>query len=253
MKTFVRYATIALCLLAARLLAAEEITVFAAASLTEALTEIGKDYEKSTGDKMRFNFAASNMLARQIEAGAPADVFFSADETQMDGLAAKGLIVKDSRKAVLGNTLVIVTAPDGPSIAKEEDLAREFIRRIMLGDPKAVPVGVYAKQHLEALGLWTTLQPKIIPAESVRAALAGVESGNAEAGIVYKTDAAISKKVKIALEIPASKGPVIRYPVALVAGCGHAEAAKKFLASLYRNEAREVFLRRGFTLLTSKE
>lgn len=251
MKPLIRHATLMLCMLAADRLVAEEITVFAAASLTDALTEIGAVHEKATGVRVRFNFAASNTLARQIEAGAPADVFFSADEVQMDALAGKGFIVKDTRKALLGNTLVIVTTPGGPAIAKAGDLAGPSIRRLSMGDPKAVPAGVYAKQHLEKLGLWESLQSKVVPAENVRAALAVVESGNAEAGIVYKTDAAISRKVKVVLEIPASEGPAIRYPVALVADSRHAAAAKKFLSYLAGEASGVVFAKRGFSLLTS--
>ena len=253
MKTHIRLTTLAFSLLAAVSLSAEEITVFAAASLTNALTEIGAAHEKATGDKVIFNFAAANTLARQIEAGAPADVFFSADEAQMDILANKGLIDKATRKALLGNVLVIVTAPDGPAIAKVADLGGSSIKRISVGDPKAVPVGVYAKKHLEKLGLWETLQPKLVPAENVRAALAVVESGNAEAGIVYKTDAAVSKNVKVALEIPAAEGPKIVYPVALVAESRHAAAAKKFLARLDGQEAGAVFTKLGFSLLTTND
>ena len=253
MKTHIRLTTLAFSLLAAVSLSAEEITVFAAASLTNALTEIGAAHEKATGDKVRFNFAAANTLARQIEAGAPADVFFSADEAQMDILANKGLIDKATRKALLGNVLVIVTAPNGPAIAKVADLGGSAIKRISVGDPKAVPVGVYAKKHLEKLGLWETLQPKLVPAENVRAALAVVESGNAEAGIVYKTDAAVSKNVKVALEIPAAEGPKIVYPVALVSESRHAAAAKKFLARLAGQEAGAVFTKLGFSLLTTND
>lgn len=253
MKARIRFTTLAFSILAAGQLLAEEITVFAAASLTNALTEIGADYEKATGDKVRFNFAAANTLARQIEAGAPADVFFSADEAQMDVLANKGLIDKGTRKALLGNMLVIVTAPSGPVITKVADLGGSAIKRISVGDPKAVPVGVYAKKHLEKLGLWEALQPKLVPAENVRTALAVVESGNAEAGIVYKTDAAISRNVKVALEIPAAEGPKIVYPVALVADSRHAAAAKKFLARLADKEAGAVFTKLGFSLLTTND
>ena len=249
MKTHIRLTTLAFSLLAAGHLLAEEITVFAAASLTNALTEIGAAHEKATGDKVRFNFAAANTLARQIEAGAPADVFFSADEAQMDILANKGLIDKATRKAMLGNMLVIVTAPDGPVVTKVADLSSTAIKRISVGDPKAVPVGVYAKAHLEKLGLWDALQPKLVPAESVRAALAVVEAGNAEAGIVYKTDAAISNGVKVAFEIPEAEGPKIIYPVALVSESRHAAAAKKFLALLSDKDARAAFTKRGFILL----
>ena len=251
MKTQIRFTALACSLLASGHLLAEEITVFAAASLTNALTEIGADHEKATGDKVSFNFAAANSLARQIEAGAPADVFFSADEAQMDVLANKGLIEKSTRKALLGNALVIVTAPGGPVIAKVSDLGGPSIKRISVGNPKAVPVGVYAKTHLEKLGLWEPLQPKLVPAENVRVALAVVESGNAEVGIVYKTDAAISKNVKVALEIPAAEGPKIVYPVALVSESRHAAAAGKFLARLAGKEAGAVFTKQGFILLTS--
>ena len=253
MNSFAQIAAFVVSLLATVRLAADEITVFAAASLTDALTEIGSAYEKATGDTVRFNFAASSTLARQIEAGAPADVFFSADDVQMDSLAKMGLIVKETRKALLGNTLVIVTAPDGPPIAKVADLAGGSIRHLSMGNPKAVPAGVYAKAYLEKLGFWEKLELKVAPAENVRAALGVVASGNAEAGIVYKTDAATSKKVKIALEIPASEGPEIRYPVALVSDSRHGAAARKFLARLTGAEAAAVFRKCGFTILTSDD
>ena len=249
MKALIHFATFGFPILAAGQLLAAEITVFAAASLTNALTKIGAAHEKATGDKVRFNFAASNTLARQIEAGAPADVFFSADEAQMDVLANKGLIARSTRKALLGNTLAIVTSPTGPGIAKVADLGNSSIKRISVGNPKAVPAGVYAKIHLEKTGLWKTLQPKLVPAESVRAALAVVESGNADAGIVYKTDAVISKNARIALEIPASEGPKIEYPVALVSGGRNAEAAQGFLTRLASKQAGPVFEECGFILL----
>jgi molybdate transport system substrate-binding protein len=236
-------------LLAAGVLGAENITVFAAASLTDALSEIGSAHEKAGGGKVRFNFAASSTLARQIEAGAPADVFFSADEAQMDGLAAKGLIDKTSRKNLLGNTLVVVTAPDGPSVATLADLGGPVIRRLSMGDPRAVPAGLYARQHFEKLGLWQLLASKVAPAANVRTALAVVESGNAQAGIVYKTDAMASGQVKVALEIPAAEGPAIIYPVALVAGSRHAEGARGFLERLAGDEAAEVFRKHGFVVI----
>lgn len=249
MRTSIRFTIIACSLLAGSRLVAGEITVFAAASLTNALTEIGTAHQKATGDQVRLNFAASNTLARQIEAGAPADLFFSADETQMDLLACKGLIDKASRKALLGNALVIITAPGGPAITKVADLDAPSIKRISVGNPKAVPVGVYARFHLEKLGLWEALQSKMVPAESVRAALAVVEAGNAEAGIVYKTDAAVCKGVHVALEIPASDGPTIVYPVALVSGSRHAVSARRFLARLTEKEAGMAFTNHGFILL----
>ena len=244
-------AVIHLC--ATGLMSAENLTVFAAASLTDALSEIGSAHEKATGDKVRFNFAASSTLARQIEAGAPADVFLSADAAQMDTLAAKGLIDKTTRRDLLGNTLVVVTALDGPAITKLEDLRGPAVRRLSLGDPRAVPAGVYAKQHLERTGLWLALARKVAPAANVRAALAVVESGNAEAGIVYKTDAMASNKVKVALEIPADEGPAIIYPVAIVAGRRHTDAARGFLERLAGEDVAEVFRKHGFTLIEERK
>ncbi|MFT3991705.1 MAG: molybdate ABC transporter substrate-binding protein [Luteolibacter sp.] len=238
--------TIFLTLLLSARLFAEDVTVFAAASLTNALKEIAVNYEKTSGDHLVYNFGASSALAQQIQAGSPADVFFSADEAKMDTLAAKNLIVKESRVSLLGNTLVVITIPEAPPITKLEDLQQPTIKYISLGDPKAVPVGVYAKAHLEKIGLWASLAPKIAPAENVRASLAVVESGNAEAGIVYKTDAAISQKVKIALEIPASEGPRISYPVAIVKDTRHLSAARKFTAYLRSDEALAVFEKYGF-------
>jgi molybdate transport system substrate-binding protein len=252
MNSFARITALVFLLSAGRL-AADEIVVFAAASLTDALTEIGAAHEKATGDKVRFNFAASSTLARQIEAGAPADVFFSADDTQMDGLEKKGLVDQKTRKAVLGNTLVVVTAPDGPPIKHLADLAKPAIRHLSMGNPKAVPAGVYAKAHLRKIGLWERLESRIAPAENARAALAVVASGNAEAGIVYKTDAAVSKKVRIALEIPASEGPEIRYPVALVSDSRHTTAARRFLDHLSDTGAGAVFVKHGFIILTKNE
>lgn len=224
-----------------------EITVFAASSLTDSLTEIAAGYEKATGDKVRFNFAASNTLAQQIQAGAPADIFFSADEAKMDSLVAAGLIANETRKDLLGNSLVIITPLDGPAITHAKDLTSPAIKYLSLGDPRAVPAGVYAKAYLEKAGLWAALQPKVVPAESVRTALAVVESGNAEAGIVYKTDAAISKKVKVVLEIPTADTPKITYPAAMVKDSRNAGAARKFLAYLSENAATETFRKFGFS------
>lgn len=224
-----------------------EITVFAAASLTDSLKEIATSYEKATGEKVRFNFAASNTLAHQIQAGAPADIFFSADAAKMDALDAAGLIARETRKNLLGNSLVIITPADGPAIANAKDLAGPTIKHLSIGDPRAVPAGIYAKAWLEKAGLWAVLQRKIVPAESVRTALAVVESGNAQAGIVYKTDAAISKKVKIVMEIPPPETPAIIYPAAVLKDSRKAVAARKFLAHLAEKEAADTFTRFGFS------
>ena len=230
-------------------LPAAEVTVFAAASLTDALKEIAAGYEKTTGDKVIFNFAASNTLSQQIQAGAPADLFFSADEAKMDVLQTAGLIEKATRKDLLGNTLVVITPENGVKITEPADLKKADVRHLSIGDPKAVPAGVYAKAWLEKVNLWEALQSKIVPAENVRAALAVVESGNAEAGIVYKTDAAISKKVSIALDIPAADGPKILYPAAVVSDSRNKEAAGKFLTYLAGKPADETFAKFGFSVI----
>jgi molybdate transport system substrate-binding protein len=226
-----------------------EITVFAAASLTDALKEIAASYEKNSGHKIRFNFAASNTLAQQIQAGAPADVFFSADEAKMDALAAAGLISEGSRRNVLGNSLVVITARDGPSIGTLRDLTNPSIRYLSLADPAAVPAGIYAKDLLEKEGCWDAVKSKVVPAENVRTALAVVASGNAEAGIVYKTDAAISKKIKVVLEIPIEQGPNIRYPIALLKDSRHKADAQRFLDYLNGKSAADVFEKSGFIVL----
>jgi len=238
-----------LAFLSAGQLFAAELTVFAAASLTDSLKQIGAEYEKATGDKVRFNFAASNVLAQQIQAGAPADIFFSADEAKMDSLDKAGLISSETRKNLLGNTLVIITAENGLTLSKPEDLAKPEIKHLSLGDPKAVPAGVYAKEWLEKIGLWKSIETKVVPAENVRAAMAVVESGNAEAGIVYKTDAAISKKVTVALEVPAADGPKIIYPAAVVKDSRNAEAARKLLGFLADKKADETFAKFGFSVI----
>jgi molybdate transport system substrate-binding protein len=228
---------------------AEEVVVFAAASLTDALTEIATAYEKTSGDKIRYNFAASSTLAQQILAGAPADLFFSADEAKMDRLAAADLISRETRRDLLGNTLVLITASDAPPVHTLADLTQPAIRHLALADPAAVPAGIYAKALLVKEGYWEAVKDRIVPVENVRAALAVVASGNAQAGITYKTDAALSKDVKVALEISTERGPRIRYPIALLKDSPHRAAAKKFLTHLTGESGIVVFKRYGFLTL----
>jgi molybdate transport system substrate-binding protein len=231
-------------------LRAADLNVFAAASLTDALKEIGVTYEKQTGDKIFFNFGASSLLARQIEEGAPADIFFSADEAKMDSLAAKGLVLSETRKSRLSNRLVIVTSADSAlKITSPAALTDSKVRRIALADPKAVPAGVYSKAFLEKEKLWIQVEPKIVPVDNVRAALAAVESGNIEVGMVFKTDGAISKKVKIAYEVPANAGPKISYPVAVLKNAKQVESAKKFAEYLASDDVAKIFEKYGFIVL----
>jgi molybdate transport system substrate-binding protein len=228
-------------------LKADEVEVFAAASLTNALKEIAATYEKSSGDKILFNFAASSTLDMQIKAGAPADIFFSADEAKMDDLAKPSLIAKETRKDLLSNSLVIVVPADSSiTLTSAAQLADPKFQKIALGQPQSVPAGIYAKQYLQKIGIWSQVESRVIPTENVRAALAAVETGNVDAGIVYKSDALISKKVKVAYEVPIADGPVITYPIALVQGSKHAAAAKKFLDYLSEPGSLKTFEKYGF-------
>jgi molybdate transport system substrate-binding protein len=242
-----RPATLLLLALFAASLRATDLNVCAAASLSDALKEIAKTYERSSGDKLHFNLGASSMLARQIKLGAPADVFFSADDAKMDDLAKDDLIVTATRRRVLSNTLVIVVSADsGAAITAPADLAKPAIGRIALGEPGTVPAGIYAKAFLQKTGLWERIADKVVPTDNVRACLAAVESGDADAGIVYRTDALISRKVRIAYEIPVADGPEISYPVAVLRGAEHPEAALRLVVFLASAEARAVFANYGF-------
>ena len=251
--TFARLLGVVLALVSTQRLNSAEVMMFAAASLTESLREIGMHYRIQTLDEIVFNFGGSSTLARQIEEGAPADIFFSADEDQMDRLQSKGLIVSGSRRALLSNALVvIVAAQQGAKVRSPKDLGGSEIRRIALGDPRAVPIGVYARRYLEKAGLWQAVAPKVVPTENVRGALAAVESGNADASIVYRTDALGSKRVAVAYVIPPSETPEIRYPVCLVKGTKDSTASRKFLRYLSGAEAVKIFEKHGFTVIRNQ-
>jgi molybdate transport system substrate-binding protein len=224
---------------------AEELLVSAATSLTDALKEIGAKFEKESNTKVVFNFGASSMLARQIEEGAPADIFFSADEAQMNRIQNK--IAPATRCDLLTNVLVVIVGKDSAQKLNQlSDLAKPEVTRIGIADPRAVPAGVYAKQVLTQAKLWEKIEPKIAPTENVRATLAVVEAGNADAGFVYKTDAMISGKVRVALEIPSKFAPKIVYPAAIVADSRHQDEAQRFLAFLKTEEVGQIFRRSGF-------
>lgn len=229
--------------------AAEDVTVFAAASLTDALREIAPAWEAATSHRVVFNFGGSNALARQIRAGAPADLFLSADEAQMDGLERDGLVVRGTRRNVLSNTLAVVARTDSPlRLSSARDLARPVVTRVALADPRAVPAGIYAKAWLEKAGVWVSVAPKVLPAENVRAALAAVDSGDADAGIVYATDARVSRRVAVAFTAPPGEAPVIAYPFALLKDAPSPAAAGSFLEHLAGPAAGEVFRRNGFVV-----
>lgn len=229
---------------------ADNIVVSAAASLTDALKEIGRMYQSKSKNRVTFVFASSSTLARQIEAGAPADVFFSADVQTLNALERNGRLEPGTRKQLLSNQLVIIVPADKPTLVNSpEDLLDPRVRRIALAEPSSVPAGVYTKAYLESLGLWDKVKPKVVPVLDVRATLASVESANVEAGLVYKTDAASSKRVKTVFEVPIGKGPKIIYPVAILKESKSKAAAKEFLNVMVSPSGADVFRRYGFVVL----
>jgi molybdate transport system substrate-binding protein len=228
---------------------ADEILVSAAASLTDVLKEISNGYQSKSKNTVKFNFGPSTGLARQIEEGAPADMFFSADLAQMDELDKNRRLEPGTRKNLLSNQLVIVVPSDSKlAIASPKDLLKSEVKKIALAEPP-VPVGAYSTKYLEAEGLWDKIKPKVVPVQDVRATLASVESGNVEAGFVYKTDAAVSKKVKIVYEVPIDKGPKITYPVAIVKESKRKDTARDFLNYVQTPASKELFKKYGFVVL----
>jgi molybdate transport system substrate-binding protein len=228
------------------------LTAFAAASMKNAVDDINAAFTKTTGIKVVSSYAASSALAKQIEAGAPADLFASADLDWMDYVAGRKLIKNDSRVNLLGNRLVLVAPNDSKignvTISQGFDLAKlAGAGRIAVGDVRAVPAGKYAKAALEKLGSWQAAEPKFAMAENVRAALTLVGRGEAVLGIVYETDAQVEKNVRIVGRFPENSHPPITYPVALTANA-KPEAAK-YLAFMRSATAKTIFETYGFTFL----
>jgi len=227
----------------------DEILVAAAASLSDVLKELSAAYQSKSKNTVNFNFGPSSTLARQIQEGAPADVFFSADLVQMDALEKNGRLEPGTRKNLLSNQLVMVVPSDSElAIASPKDLLKPEVKRIALAEPP-VPVGAYTKAYLGAEGVWDKIQPKVVSVQDVRATLASVESGNVEAGFVYKTDAAVSKKVKIVYEVPTDKGPKIVYPVAIVKESKRKDTARAFFNYVQTPASKELFKKYGFVVL----
>jgi molybdate transport system substrate-binding protein len=224
-----------------------EVSFYAAASLRDVLQDLAPRCESTLGVRPVFNFGASNDLARQILAAAKADVFFSADEDWMDKVAAAGLVDAASRRSLLSNRLVVVGSADSAlKVTTPADLKQPGVRRLALANPEAVPAGKYAKAWLEKTGLWASLQERVVPSVDVRATLGTVESGAADAGVVYRTDAAISKRVRILYEVPVSDGPRISYPLAALRGPGDPAAVRRLVAWLAGPEAAAAFEKYGF-------
>lgn len=222
--------------------------VFAAASLTNVLGDLSKAFESSTGTPLKLSFAASSVLARQIEAGGKADVFISADQEWMDYLQARNLIDKSSRRNLVGNRLVLIAPADSKlelGIAPGFDLAGALGKgRLATGDPDTVPVGRYARSALTSLGIWDEIQDRLVRADNVRSAMMFVARGEVPLGIVYNTDALVDSKVRIVDTFPANSHPPITYPAAVIKGA-RGEAAT-FVAFLTGPEAADTWKKAGF-------
>ena len=227
-----------------------ELTVSAAVSLKDALAEIQTNYAKVKPNvKLVFNLGASGSLQKQIEQGAPADIFISAAPKQMDELAAKNLINKATRKNLVENKLVLILPLDSKlTLSKFEDLLKPEVKQISVGEPSVVPAGQYAQEVLQKLNIWDKVKAKAVLAKDVRTVLTYVETGNVDAGIVYKTDAASSKKIKIAATAPEGSHKPIIYPAAVLSGAKQSKAAEEFLTYLSGPEGKSVFEKHGFVM-----
>jgi len=224
------------------------LTISAAASLKDGLAEAETTYRQSHASvSFSNNFGSSGALAMQIDQGAPADVFLSAAAKPMDDLQAKGLLVAGTRRNLLRNTLVLI-APLDSKLRDFQGLAGSSVRVIALGDPASVPAGQYGKQTIVALHLWDQLNPKFVLAKDVRQVLTYVETGNADAGLVYATDAQASSKVRVVATAPESSHDAIVYPAAVVKGSHSKDAAQKFVDYLGSPAARAIFVKHGFTI-----
>ncbi len=225
-----------------------EIVVSAAASLQNAYGEIAHRYEERTGVKVVLNFAASGELQKQIEFGAPADVFASAGEREMDALAARGLIDDPSRQNFAANVLVLVVpASSISSLQSFSDLASASVKRISIGNPQTVPAGHYARQALEATGLWDKVHARLIFAENVRQVLEYAAHGEVDAGLVYSTDVAVAHgRVKVIARAPEGTYGPIRYPIAVIKSTHHVEAAQEFVQFVLSPAGQDILKQYGF-------
>jgi molybdate transport system substrate-binding protein len=228
--------------------AANDLTVSAAVSLKEAFTEIGQLYTAQTGEKVNFNFGASGALEKQIESGAPADVFASAGEQQMDQLNERSLVDKDSRRDFARNTLQLIVPADSKlKLGSFSDLTKPDVKKIAAGDPKSVPAGQYANEVFRNLNIQQALQPKLVMAEDVRQVLDYVSRGEADAGVVYATDAlSAGDKIKVIAAAPNGSHSPILYPIAAVHDTKQKAAAQKFIDLVMSKEGQDILVKHGF-------
>lgn len=226
----------------------KELTVSAAASLQEVLTEMAKSYKlKNPSVDIIYNFASSGTLQKQIEEGAPVDLFISAGKPQMDALEEKKLLLKDTRLNLLKNELVLITVQERKDITGFEDLAKSVVAQIAIGTPETVPAGKYAKEALENLKLWDELGPKFVLAKDIKQVLTYVETGNVDAGFVYLSDSVTSQKVKVIMQVPSELHAPIVYPAAIIEGSKQKDTAQSFLTYLQSAEAAKIFEQYGFS------
>ena len=225
------------------------LLISAAASLKDILEEIKPLYQQSKPNvNISYNFGSSGALQQQIEQGAPADIFISAAKKQVDALEQKGLLVAGTRNIIAKNRLVLVVPKNSVGITSFYNLKDAKVKKIAIGEPRSVPAGQYAQQVLEKLKIWNQVKPKLVFANNVRQVLASVETGNAEAGLVYVTDAKISNKVKIIVAADEKYHSAIIYPLAVVKRSKNLAAAKEFSQFLSSDQAKTVFKKYGFIL-----
>ena len=227
-----------------------ELTISAAVSLKDALKDVQTAYlKKAPQVKLVFNLGASGSMQKQIEQGAPADIFISAAPKQMNELESKNLIQKPTRRNLVENKLVLIVPQNSQlKIAKFEELANSDVKKLGIGEPSVVPAGQYAQQALKKLGIWDPVVDRIVFAKDVRTVLAYVETGNVDAGIVYKTDAASSNKVKIVATAPAGSHQPVLYPAAILASSKNVKAAEEFMVFLSSPDGKAIFEKHGFVM-----
>ncbi|MEG1584125.1 MAG: molybdate ABC transporter substrate-binding protein [Anaerovorax sp.] len=227
-----------------------EVYVSAAASLTEALTEIQTEYAKDCKDTLVFNFGGSGALVKQIQEGAPCDLFLSASKSNMDDLETAGLIDKATRKDLLGNTLTLIASAEKKDVIKDETyFTKEDVKSIAVGTPESVPAGKYAQETFESMGIWADVQGKLVMAKDVKQVLEYVDTGNVDCGLVYKSDALGMKTGAIVCDMPEDSHSPILYPGAVTTEAAQPEAAAAFYDFLSTDYAKSVFEKYGFKVL----
>ena len=230
------------------------VTMSAAISLKDALDQLGREYERDhPGAKVTFNYGASGALQHQIEQGAPVDLFFPAAQKQMDALQTAGLILNDTRHNIVANDLVLIAPSNSDNIHTFQDLAKSVVKTVAIGEVATVPAGMYAQQTLEHLGLWDAVQKKAVYAKDVRQVVTFVASGNADAGLVYRTDAQTSPKIRTIFTAPPNTHDPIVYPAAVLKSSKAPDAARAFLEFLETPHALEIFKTYGFNAPNNPE